>query len=98
MECSLTGARQPGGRLAGLSAAGKPLLVRYDLARLAASIGKEALSRRAPDLWRYREFLPVRHGASLVSLGETMTPPIAAPRLAARLVRRGIIFKDDGSI
>jgi len=98
LECSLTGARQPAGRLAGLSAAGKPLLVRYDLARLAASIGKEALSRRAPDLWRYREFLPVRHAASIVSLGETMTPLIAAPRMAAQLGGGEIVVKDEGRL
>ncbi len=98
LECSLTGARQPAGRLAGLSAAGKPLLVRYDLAQLAASIGKEALSRRAPDLWRYREFLPVRHAASIVSLGETMTPLIAAPRMAARLGGGEIVVKDEGRL
>ncbi len=98
LECSLTGARQPAGRLAGLSAAGKPLLVRYDLARLAASIGKEALSRRAPDLWRYREFLPVRHAANIVSLGETMTPLIAAPRMAARLGGGEIVVKDEGRL
>jgi len=98
LECSLTGARQPAGRLAGLSAAGKPLLVRYDLARLAASIGKEALARRAPDLWRYREFLPVRHAANIVSLGETMTPLIAAPRMAARLGGGEIVVKDEGRL
>ena len=98
LECSLTGARQPAGRLAGLSAAGKPLLVRYDLAQLAASIGKEALSRRAPDLWRYREFLPVRHAASIVSLGETMTPLIAAPRMAAQLGGGEIVVKDEGRL
>jgi len=98
LECSLTGARQPAGRLAGLSAAGKPLLVRYDLARLAASIGKEALARRAPDLWRYREFLPVRHAANIVSLGETMTPLITAPRMAARLGGGEIVVKDEGRL
>jgi threonine synthase len=98
LECSLTGARQLAGRLAGLSAAGKPLLVRYDLARLAASIGKEALARRAPDLWRYREFLPVRHAANIVSLGETMTPLITAPRMAARLGGGEIVVKDEGRL
>jgi threonine synthase len=98
LECSLTGARQPAGRLVGLSAAGKPLLVRYDLARLAASTSKEGLSRRAPDLWRYREFLPVRHAASIVSLGETMTPLIAAPRMAARLGGGEIVVKDEGRL
>jgi threonine synthase len=98
LECSLTGARQPAGRLAGLSAAGKPLFVRYDLARLAASISKDALARRAPDLWRYREFLPIRQAANIVSLGETMTPLIAAPAMAGRLGGGAIIVKDEGRL
>ena len=58
----------------GLSAAGKPLLVRYDLAALGASISKETLATRRGGFWRYREFLPVRRDRNVVSLGEVMTP------------------------
>ncbi len=98
LECSLTGATSPAGRLAGLSEVGKPLLVRYDLPRLAAATGKEALLHRAPDLWRYREFLPVRRSSNIVSLGETMTPLIAAPAMAARLGGGEIVVKDEGRL
>ena len=37
-----------------LSRAGKPLLVRYDLDELRASISKDEVSQRPNDLWRWR--------------------------------------------
>ncbi|HZS82736.1 MAG TPA: threonine synthase [Stellaceae bacterium] len=98
LECSLTGARYPAGRLMGLSEAGKPLLVRYDLDRLRRAVSKEALLRRAPEMWRYRELLPMRDAASIVSLGEMMTPLIAAPATARRLGGGELLVKDEGRL
>ena len=59
LECSYTGERYEAGRVHGLSAAGKPLLVRYDLGSLSKMITKDALAQRTDGFWRYREFLPV---------------------------------------
>ncbi len=59
---------------------GKPLFARYSL---ETTWKREALSSRAPTLWRYRELLPVSDEADIVSLGETMTPLIHAKRLGA---------------
>src|SRR5271168_3562869 len=98
LECSLTGARYPADALIGLSERGQPLLVRYDLAALRRALTKDALAARAPDLWRYREFLPVRRAADIVSLGETMTPLLAAPRLAAKLGGGELLVKDEGRL
>jgi threonine synthase len=81
-----------------LSAAGKPLLVRYDLAGVKSVLSKDALARRAPDLWRYRELLPVRHIADIVSLGEAMTPLLALPKLAARYGGGELLVKDEGRL
>ena len=74
LECSYTGQHVPADQLHGLSDAGKPLLVRYDLVALGQTLTKDELSQRPPDLWRYREFLPVRKTENIVSLGEGMTP------------------------
>jgi threonine synthase len=74
LECSATGERFEAGEIHGLSRAGKPLLVRYALDAVKAALSREMLVRRPPDLWRYRELLPVRHAKNIVSLGETMTP------------------------
>lgn len=79
LECSLTGERYEADRLHGLSGAGRPLLVRYDLDALRRSLGRDELSRRPTDLWRWRELLPVRQTQSIVSLGEIETPLIPIP-------------------
>jgi threonine synthase len=85
LECAYTGERHAADEVHNLSRAGKPLLVCYDLAAVAKVLSKEALARRSPDLWRYRELLPVRRTQDIVSLGEAMTPLIRLPRLAAKL-------------
>jgi threonine synthase len=98
LECGMTGERLPADRLANLSPAGKPLLVRYDLAAIRKAVPREALAARAPDLWRYRELLPVRRCENIVSLGETMTPLIELPRLRKALGGGDIIVKDEGRL
>ncbi len=98
LECSLTGERYEADRLHGLSAAGRPLLVRYDLEGIGKSVTREALKGREPDFWRYREFLPVRRVQDIVSLGETMTPLIALDRTSRELGAGEILVKDEGRL
>jgi threonine synthase len=98
LECAATGERYPADTVANLSRAGKPLLVRYDLAGVRKALDRDALARREPDLWRYRELLPVRRAADIVSLGEVMTPLVRLPRLAARLGGGELLVKDEGRL
>ena len=98
LECSLTGERYEADRLQGLSKAGRPLLVRYDLAAAGRALDRDMLKRREPDFWRYRELLPVRRRDNIVSLGETMTPLIALQRSAAELGAVEILVKDEGRL
>src|SRR5690606_13002951 len=99
LECSLTGERYEADRLHGLSAAGKPLLVRYDLDGVKATLTKDVLAARPMDLWRWRELLPVRRTENIVSLGEQATPLIALPRTAARIGGTGtLLAKDEGRL
>ena len=56
LECSYTGKTYPADQLHGLSEAGKPLLVRYDLDALGKAVSKQDLLMRLPEIWRYREF------------------------------------------
>ena len=93
LECGLEGDRYEAGIVQGLSKAGKPLLVRYDLEGIRRAVSKEAIDDRTADLWRYREFLPVREPANIVSLGESMTPLIPASRLGPR-----VWIKDEGRL
>ncbi|HZU90325.1 MAG TPA: threonine synthase [Stellaceae bacterium] len=99
LECSLTGERYPADTLQTVSRAGRPLVVRYDLAGVRRALSREALALRPPSLWRYRELLPVRRAENVVSLGETMTPLVPLPRLAKQLARGGeILVKDEGRL
>ena len=98
LECSVTGERYPADELHNLSRAGKPLLVRYDLAGVKNALSKEALARRPRDLWRYRELLPVRRTENIVSLGEAVTPIVALPRLAGMLSAAEILVKDESRL
>jgi threonine synthase len=98
LECSATGERHAADALHNLSRAGKPLLVRYDLAAINKALGKEALARRPRDFWRYRELLPVRRTENIVSLGEAVTPIVAMPRLARMLGTGEILIKDEGRL
>ncbi len=85
LECSMTGERYEAGQVHNLSRVGRPLLVRYDLAKLAKAVSKDELASRPMDFWRYREFLPVKHARNIVSLGEMVTPIVDCPTLHRRL-------------
>jgi threonine synthase len=83
LECAVTGERHAPDRLHGLSAAGTPLLVRYDLKALAEHIDRdEFTARKEGGLWRYRELLPVREARHRLTLGEVTTPLLTLPRVA----------------
>ena len=100
LECSMTGERYEADQVHGLSSAGKPMLVRYDLDALGGAVTKEALAARSGGFWRYREFLPVRRSENVVDLGEVMTPLVTLPRMAAALGagEGAIIVKDEGRL
>src|SRR4249919_2470047 len=98
LECSATGERYPADELHNLSRAGKPLLVRYDLAGVKKSLSRTALAQRPHDLWRYRELLPVRRVENIVSLGEAVTPIVAMRKLAGKLGAAEILVKDEGRL
>jgi threonine synthase len=98
LECAWSGERHEADLAHGLSRAGKPLLVRYDLPALARAFPRSALADRAPDMWRYREMLPVRQAANIVSLGETMTPLVSAPATARAVGGSNLLVKDEGRL
>ncbi len=74
---------------------GKPLLVRYDLERAGRTLTKESLVGRRPDMWRYREVMPVDHDENIVSLGEGWTPLLWARRLGKKLGIDQLYIKDE---
>ena len=96
LECSATGAEYPIDRLQNLSDAGKPLLVRYDLAGLRERFTPEAVRRRRErSIWRFREVLPVDDAAAIVSLGEGMTPLLRCQQRGAFREFSNLYIKDE---
>ena len=94
LECSLTGERYEADRLQGLSNAGRPLLVRYDLGAVAANLPRAMLEARPTDLWRWRELLPLRGTENIVSLGEIETPLVPIPSSGGT----NVLVKDEGRL
>jgi threonine synthase len=95
LECSQTGERHAAGTLHNLSRAGRPLLVRYDLAAARAGLTRAAIERRPADMWRWREILPFPEGTQIVSLSETETPLIPMQRIAGPA---DLLVKDEGRL
>src|SRR5580698_592513 len=93
LECSKCGEKHSHGKLQNLCGCGGPLLARYNLAKAARTLTREALKSRPANMWRYAEVLPAREA---VSLGEGMTPVIHARRLGARLGLDALYVKDEG--
>lgn len=77
-----------------LCACGAPLLARYDLAS-ARAWDRDSLRGREPNMWRYRELMPVFADETPVSLGEGFTPLFHATRLGARLGMDRLYIKDE---
>jgi threonine synthase len=77
-----------------LCTCGAPLLARYDL-EAARAWRRESLAARRPDMWRYRELMPLFDGEAPLSLGEGWTPLVHATRLGERLGLSRLFVKDE---
>jgi threonine synthase len=98
LECSRDRSRHDADIVQGTSPLGAPLLARYDLDQVSGAVTPADIARRAPDLWRYHELLPVRDPANVVTLGEGMTPLLPLPRHGARLGVPRLRIKDEGLV
>jgi threonine synthase len=77
-----------------LCVCGAPLLARYDLAR-AREWARDTLQGREPNMWRYRELLPLFDGESPVTLGEGFTPLFHARALGSTIGLDRLYIKDE---
>ena len=101
LECSISGDHYPAGQIRGLSEAGRPLLVRYDLERMRNEVSKQDIAASSANgFWRYASMLPVTKPESRISLGEVVTPLMPLTSSAAMLggVSGNIIVKDEGRL
>ena len=77
-----------------LCTCGMPLVARYDLDR-ARAWAKDSLKGREPNMWRYRELMPLVDGEQPVTLGEGFTPLVHARRLGGSLGMPALYIKDE---
>lgn len=98
LECSKCKTSYDPDMLNQLCSCGAPLLVRYDLRKMAGAVKKRALGNRPSSLWRYRELLPVRREENVITLGEGMTPMIPLQKIGRRLGMKHLLMKDEGTI
>ncbi len=90
-ECSLEYELKP---LAACEECWAPLEVIYDYGRLRSSVKPQEIARRAPNMWRYRELLPLA-GEPASGLDTGFTPFFRATRLARELGAREVYIKND---
>jgi threonine synthase len=98
LACPRCGASYDTGRLQNLCRCGSPLLARYDLAAVGRAVDPGRIAARPPDLWRYRELLPVADPAHITTLGEGFTPLLPAPRYGAHIGVPRLLVKDEGLV
>ncbi len=92
LECSLCTRKYEAGKAWNLCECGGPLLVRYDLPRLRESWSRDSFASAPNSMWRYAPPSRYHPEASIISLGEGMTPLLPAP--AHRCAHRRIQSAD----
>ncbi len=97
LESAIDGTHLPAGQPQTLHK-DRPLWVRYDLPAVAKAMTKEAVQGREPTLWRYRELLPPVDDASIVTLGEGMSPLLPARRLGETFGLSNVWIKDESQL
>ena len=97
LESTADGSHLPAGTLQTIHG-NRPLVVRYDLKAVGNAVSPSTLESRPPDLWRYRELLPLQDQANQISLGEGMTPLLHCPRLGAALGLTSLYIKDESQL
>ena len=96
LECSKCGNKLEADRRWNLcSFCGKPLVVLYDLKKVRKAVKREDIANRAPNLWRYKELLPLQDNKNILSLGEGFTPLIHARSLGEVLDFGNLYIKDE---
>jgi threonine synthase len=72
-----------------------PLEPVYDYGAVRAVLSRDSIAARAPNLWRYRELLPIE-GEPRTGFHSGFTPLVRARRLGEALGLQELYVKDDG--
>lgn len=69
--------------------------IHYNYSVLAEKVNKNMLIKRTPSVWKYYEFLPIKHKSNIVTLNEGGTPLLKADNLARKLGIKNLYIKDE---
>ncbi len=74
---------------------GAPLLVDYDYGKAGQLVNPATLRTRTLSMWKYRELLPVKDEANIVTLGEGGTPLLPSVQIGRAIGFPNLYFKDE---
>ena len=94
LQCHLCGTKFPAEALWVCDQCLGPLEVVYDYAGARESLTRHSIERRARNVWRFRELLPIT-GEPRTGFHSGYTPLVRADRLARRLGLQELYIKDD---
>ena len=94
LQCSMCGTPFPAEALYVCDQCLGPLEATYDADGIRARVSRELIESRPPNLWRYREFLPIE-GKPRTGFFSGYTPLVRADRLARELGLSELYLKDD---
>jgi threonine synthase len=94
LKCRECGRTYPTEPIAACEECWAPLEAVYDYGRLWSDVRRKDVESRPPDMWRYRELLPLKD-EPWVGRHTGFTPLIPAPRLAEALGARELYVKND---
>jgi threonine synthase len=98
LECPRDGNRFDPHLTQNVCTCGSPLLARYDLDAVRRAVRPSTFAGRAPDLWRYRELLPVADDKHITTLGEGWTPLLPAAGYGTHIGLPRLLVKDEGAL
>ncbi len=77
-------------------ACGKVLFAHYDLDAARKHFSKDDLLRRAGNMWRWFELMPVRDERNVITLGEGYTPLLPTRALGRKFGAANLYIKEEG--
>lgn len=95
LECSRCGRAFDANQAQNVCECGGPLLVKYDLANIAAAWKRSDLRDALPSMWRYAPVLPAELGEA-ITLQEGWTPLMQARALGQGIGAEDLWIKDEG--
>ena len=94
LQCRECGKQYPKAALSVCEYCFGPLEVNYDYVELRNSISRKIISKRQPNMWRYRELLPIDKEAT-VGKQVGFTPLVRASNLGRRFGIAELYIKND---